>query len=84
MNQEDKIKEFKDHIVKNGLVWNGLDSKESNLDLIIREAIQFGSHLTAERAKEKVQSIKVMNLDLSPFDTIKEIVLQAIEESKIK
>ncbi|HWY33890.1 MAG TPA: hypothetical protein VNX68_04545 [Nitrosopumilaceae archaeon] len=86
---EDKITEFKEkssftfqdfspneHGV---LAYTSKDGNHSiNIDVLIEEAIQFGSHLTVERAKEKVE--QVVKLDLGIY---KLKIFKALEESKI-
>jgi hypothetical protein len=78
MTQEEKIKEFLYKIDSDPSgTWEGQ----------IREAIQFGSQLTIDRAKEKVEKLKTSEVYIYNHYESKVIeveeVLQAIKESQV-
>jgi hypothetical protein len=58
-----------------------------DLNRVIKEAIQFASHLTAERAKEKIEKAYWHSIEKSNGSEIytvdKDEVLQSIQESKL-
>ncbi len=92
MKQEDKIKEFIESGKINDFISTlSMDYMESGSSLTIQEviirSIKYGSTITAERAKEKVEAINKYPLVFNNGMTItvsKGEVLQAIEESVIK
>lgn len=76
---EDKIKEFIENKTKE---LHFVELTGWSMETLIKEAIQFGSLLTIERAKEKINKFSEWN---APFTGManKEDVLKAIEESKL-
>lgn len=87
-SQEEKIKQFKEkenwEFVPNKsgvFIYKSIDGTHSfNVDALIEQAIQFGSLLTIERAREKVEEIMKPHAGMYLKKTTIDAV---IEESKI-